>query len=261
MRARGRGEIFQRGVRERALPFGQPDFYYHLAGVQAVEENYAAALKSARRAAAMAADDPRILARLAWVQYQSGDLDAATNGYELIVRRFDDDRTSPDIRDSVKEARLVLSGLSADTEDMPAAEEWLEQVLDEFPDDLGVMNDLGFLWADQDKQLRRAYAMIRHAVDAEPENAAYLDSLGWVLHRLGRHEEAVEQLLRSLDLREQPSGTVLDHLGDAYLATEDIESARDAWRKAIEAFDPQQEADKIQSVAEKLERHPTTSSN
>ncbi|MDA7978681.1 MAG: tetratricopeptide repeat protein [Pirellulales bacterium] len=245
------GQVFQRGIRERVLPFGQPDFYYLLAGVQTVEEDYEAALKSARRAAAMAADDPRILARLAWVQYQSGDLEAATAGYELIVRRFGDDRT-PNIRDSVKQARLVLSGLAEDRENLPAAEEWLEQILDEFPDDEGAMNDLGYLWANQNKHLLRAYSMIRRAVDADPENATYLDSLGWVLHRLGKHQEAVKHLLRSLDLREQPSGTVLDHLGDAYLAAEDVDAARAAWQKAIQAFDPQREADKIQLVEEKL---------
>ena len=60
-------------------------------------------------------------------------------------------------------------------------------MLDEFPDDAGAMNDLGYLWADQDKNLQRARRMIRKAVDAEPDNAAYRDSLGWVLFRLGRY--------------------------------------------------------------------------
>lgn len=244
--------VFQRGVRERALPFGQPDFYYHLAGAQAMLEDYPAALNSARRAAAMAASNPRILARIAWVQYRSGDEAAAADSYQLIVRRFDDERSKPDVRDAVRQARLVLSALAVDRDDLPQAEEWLEQILDEFPDDEGALNDLGYLWADQNKHLRRAHEMIRKAIAVEPENAAYLDSLGWVLHRLGQHEEAIAHLRKSLELREEPDGDVLDHLGDAYLAAEKLESAREAWQNAIQAFDPKQEADKIQAVAAKL---------
>ena len=57
--------------------------------------------------------------------------------------------------------------------------------------------------------------MIKTAVAAEPENRAYLDSLGWIDYRLGRYAEAVVQLEKAID-EKQPDGTILDHLGDAY---------------------------------------------
>ncbi len=98
---------------------------------------------------------------------------------------------------------------------MDEAEEWLQQVLDEYPDDVGANNDLGFLWADENKHLDRALKMIAAAVAAEPENRAYRDSLGWVFYRLGRFPEAVAELEKAVD-EKQPDGTVLDHLGDAY---------------------------------------------
>ncbi len=248
-------EVYGRGIRERALPFGQPEFYYHQASALAMLEDYPQAVNAARRAAAMAADSPRILARLAWVQYQAGNVDEAVSGYELIVRRFDEERSSTEIREVVRQARMVLSALSVDRGEMAAGEEWLEQVLDEFPDDIGAMNDLGYLWADQDKNLNRAHEMISRAVEAEPENAAYLDSLGWVLHRLGRHEESIARLKQSVELREQADGVALDHLGDAYFAAKNIAAAKEAWQDAIQAFDPVREADKIQEVAAKLSRH------
>lgn len=251
-------EVFRRGIRENALPFGQPDFYYHLAGVLTELGEYPQAISAGRRAAAMAADNPRILARLAWAQYRAGNEPAATEGYERIIRKFDSDYKSDDIRESVRQARLVLSSLEADRGDYPAAEEWLEQILDEFPDDEGAMNDLGYLWADQNKRLHRAHAMIRKAVEQEPENASYLDSLGWVLHRLGKDAEALTYLQKSVELRPEPDGVVLDHLGDAYLAVENIASARAAWQKAIDAFDQEREADKIQRVQAKLAQHSAT---
>ena len=53
------------------------------------------------------------------------------------------------------------------------------------------MNDLGYLWADENQHLQRAYRMIQKAVEGDPDNAAYRDSLGWVLYRLGRIDEEV----------------------------------------------------------------------
>ena len=58
------------------------------------------------------------------------------------------------------------------------------------------MNNLGYLWADENKRLGRAEKMIREAVAAEPDNAAYRDSLGWVLFRLGKYPQAVAELKR-----------------------------------------------------------------
>ena len=50
---------------------------------------------------------------------------------------------------------------------------------------------------------------------AEPENAAYRDSLGWALFKLGRYDEAVVELEKAASVLTQPDGVVLDHLGDA----------------------------------------------
>ncbi len=76
------------------------------------------------------------------------------------------------------------------------------------------MNDLGYLWADENRHLSRAMKMIRKAVEAEPDNGAYRDSLGWVLYRLGRYEEAIAELEKAAE--RQPDGVIFDHLGDAY---------------------------------------------
>ena len=151
----------------------------------------------------------------------------------------------------MRDARLALSNLAIFRDDMAQAEEWLEQVLDEFPDDVGALNDLGYLWADQGKHLERAERMIRKAVNAEPNNKAYRDSLGWVLFRLNRYPEAITELEEAAKT-EQPDGVVLDHLGDAYQKANQHQKAVDAWQKSVKALQDAKEMDKAAIVQQKL---------
>ena len=135
---------------------------------------------------------------------------------------------------------------------MPQGVEWLEEVLDEFPDDPGANNDLGFLWADENQHLQRAQRMIQLAVAAEPENYAYQDSLGWVLFRLGRSTEALAALQKAADVKD-PDGEVLDHLGQVYAKMGQTAEAKAAWNRAVEAFKKAGEQEKMKAIENKLE--------
>ena len=108
-------------------------------------------------------------------------------------------------------------------------------MLDEYPEDAAALNELGYLWADQGVHLDRALEMIRKAVAAEPDNAAYRDSLGWVLYRLGRGEEAVAELQKAAAGKD-PDGEILDHLGDALAKIGRADKADEAWRRTAAAF-------------------------
>ncbi|MCX7869012.1 MAG: tetratricopeptide repeat protein, partial [Terrimicrobiaceae bacterium] len=98
-------------------------------------------------------------------------------------------------------------------------------------------NYLGYMWADQNTNLEEAEKLIRQALEAEPENGAYLDSLGWVLYRKGRFEEALALLLQAAEKIEAPDPVVYDHIGDASQALGKKEEALLYWRKAL-ALDP-----------------------
>jgi tetratricopeptide (TPR) repeat protein len=152
----------------------------------------------------------------------------------------------------MRDARLVLSNICVQENNMEEAEEWLEQVLDEFPEDIGALNDLGYLWADQNKHLQRALDMVRRAVEGEPDNAAYRDSLGWVLYRLGRYPEAVQELEKAA-AGDDPDGVILDHLGDAYVKANRRPDAVAAWRRAVAAFAKEDEQAKRQATQQKIE--------
>ena len=111
--------------------------------------------------------------------------------------------------------------------------EYLEKALELKPDFDEALNHLGYLWADKGTNLARARAMIEQAVRAEPENPAYLDSLGWVLFKLGRHVEALEWLTKARARLTEPDATVLDHLGDAAAACRRWDLAREAWEASL----------------------------
>ncbi len=95
-------------------------------------------------------------------------------------------------------------------------------------------NYLGYMWAEQGTNLVKAREMIQKAVNLEPKSAAYLDSLGWVLFKLGELQPALENTLKSLQFSPEPDATILDHLADIYLALKQPEKARDAWKKSLQ---------------------------
>ena len=136
---------------------------------------------------------------------------------------------------------------------MGQAEELLEQVLDEYPEHAGALNDLGYLWVDQNKNLDRAVRMIQQAIEVDPDNEAYRDSLGWAYFQLGRYPEAVEELTRAVAAGgDDPDGVILDHLGDAYEKVNQVESACHSWRRALTTFERDKDADKAAATREKL---------
>ncbi len=91
-----------------------------------------------------------------------------------------------------------------------------------------VLNYLGYMLADKGTRLPEALKMIRKAVELEPMNGAYLDSLGWAYFKLGQYELAEENLRQAVE-RDQTDPTVHDHLGDLYEKTGRIRLAAAQW--------------------------------
>jgi Flp pilus assembly protein TadD len=94
------------------------------------------------------------------------------------------------------------------------------------------MNYLGYMWADRGEHLSRALELIRKAVDLEPSNGAYLDSLGWVYFRLNKLDKA-EENLRAASTLNPDDATVEEHLGDLWEKKGDLAKARESWKRAL----------------------------
>ena len=110
-------------------------------------------------------------------------------------------------------------------------------------------NYLGYMWADHNMNLEEAETMIRRALQSEPSNASYLDSLGWVEFRKGQFDRALDDLLRAAKTAEREDPVVFEHIGDTYLKLNRTREALEAWQKAL-SLDPKNKnlADKIQAT-------------
>ncbi|MDE2850042.1 MAG: tetratricopeptide repeat protein [Acidobacteriota bacterium] len=115
------------------------------------------------------------------------------------------------------------------------------------PENSHAMNYLGYMWADNGENLEQALELIRRAVDLDPNNGAFVDSLGWALFRLGEFEQARRHLERANQLVPRDS-TILEHLGDVYVALGDPQRAREAYEQALAINDEEN----VESVRRKL---------
>jgi tetratricopeptide (TPR) repeat protein len=167
---------------------------------------------------------------LGYVLTQFGRNEDAIALYKELLDRY------PNNREIVRLARSGLSVAYVNMNEYAKGEAELEILLQLDPDEAGVNNDLGYLYADQGKNLEKAEAMIRKAVQEEPDRAAYLDSLGWVLFKRGRIKEAVEPLEKAVqNLTDGGDATIYEHLGDVYFQLQEIPKARAAWEQAEKA--------------------------
>jgi tetratricopeptide (TPR) repeat protein len=259
-------QVFRRALDEKLVAEHEAEFHYHLAGALEMAGETDAALAAAQRAVELAEPKAtelgdtyyRMVARPPWVLYHGKRNEVAEAEYRKLVERFDARYGDDALRDTMREARLMLSNLAVIRADLPEAERWLEEILDEFPEDVSAQNDLGYLWVDQGKHLLRGLGMIEKAVAAEPTNAAYLDSHGWALHRLGRHDEALRAMEKAVALQPEADGVMLDHLGDCHQAAGQLEQARAAWERAAAAFEKSGDTAKLPAVREKLATPPSS---
>ncbi len=100
------------------------------------------------------------------------------------------------------------------------------------PDEPLILNYLGYSWVDQGVNLEKALAMIERAVEQRPKDGYIIDSLGWVLFRLGQFEEATAWLEKAAELHPEDP-TINDHLGDAYWRIGRTLEANFQWRHAV----------------------------
>ena len=106
----------------------------------------------------------------------------------------------------------------------------LRQILEREPDNVQALNALGFTLADRTDRYVEAHGLIERALKASPEDFYILDSMGWVLFKLGKPAEALPYLERAYRLRKDPE--VAAHLGEVLWALGRKEEARAHWDEA-----------------------------
>jgi tetratricopeptide (TPR) repeat protein len=159
-------------------------------------------------------------------------------------------------------AHQQLSIIYVNRGDYGKGEAELELLLERNPEDAGPNNDLGYLYAEQGKNLEKAEIMIRKALQEDPDNKAYLDSLGWVLFKRGKAKEALVAMQKAADRMKteieqegaSADATIFEHLGDVYFQLQELEKAAESWRDAMKAAAEARPPDKrLPEIRKKLE--------
>lgn len=212
-----------------------------------------------------------------WVQQEAGKYDEAITTYEDVIEKVKADKRlpAPTRTALTRQSRYILSSLYVDNKNVDKAAEQLQTLMKDNPEVATFYNDLGFIWADHDKNLDESEKLIRKALDleaaqlkkaaeagqitaeeAKKQSAAYLDSLGWVLYKKKKYDEAVKYLREAVKDEEDGNHIeIWDHLADALVASGQKKEAVEIWEKALKLDDvSKRDVERRKKVKEKLKK-------
>lgn len=160
------------------------------------------------------------------------DAEEALNKADALTSKVDDKQYDYFLRGSYYERQKKYE----------PAEEMFRKVLATDPRNAMALNYLGYMLADRGVRLDEALNDIKKAVQEEPQNGAYLDSLGWAYFKTGNYEMAEENLRKAMDhIGTDP--TVHDHMGEVYAKTGRLKLAAAQWERALEEWNRSLPAD------------------
>ena len=162
------------------------------------------------------------------VYLQQKKLKEAESIYKLIA----------DIAPEDSQAHFFLASIYYELKNNSATEKELKVALKLKPDDHEVLNFLGYFYLEQDKNIDQAGVIIKKALSGDPENGAYIDSLGWFYFKKRKFKEALVELEKAAALLSDP--VIYDHLGDVFLKLGNRDNAKLNWDKSLK-LDPGQE--------------------
>ena len=192
--------------------------------------------------------DRDITLQIAQVYLQAGQYELAE---QWIFKVLD---SSQDSRDN-EYALFMLGSIYERQKKYELAEEKFKQVLAVNPFNAGAANYLGYMLADRGIRLQESVRYIQKALQMEPNNGAFLDSLGWAYFKLHNFDLA-EVNLEAAAKRITRDPTIHDHLGHLYYQTGRKQQARDSWERALEEWPVPQgndfDAQRAQKIRERL---------
>jgi Flp pilus assembly protein TadD len=147
-------------------------------------------------------------------------------GLEYLIRA---EELSPGDRDVLLELARSLQELGR----VPEALDRVKKLYNADTEDPVLNNYYGYLLALTGDRLNFAEQLLNHALEHDPENGYYLDSLGWIKYKKGEYRRALEILTDAARaVNDDPK--IWEHIGDTYVKLEDLDEARRAYRKSIE---------------------------
>ena len=180
---------------------------------------------------------------LAQLRAQTEDSDQRTDAYLLEAELLaEEDRVAAGavydeaIKQNGHDLRLLYARaiFRIGADDVAGLEADLRQILALDPDNPQALNALGYTLADRTDRHQEALGYIQRAIAAQPNDGAFVDSMGWVQYRLGNLNDALKYLRRAYELVQD--GDVAAHLAEVLWMSDQREEARALWREALERW-------------------------
>lgn len=140
------------------------------------------------------------------------------------------------------EVHFYLGVVYSELKNNVLLEKELKKAISLNPDYAEALNFLGYVYVENNKNLHEAEGLIRRALKAEPDNGAYIDSLGWFYYKKGRIKEARETLEKAVSFISDP--VIFDHLGDVFFKMKDFDNARVNWQESLRLDAKQENVEK-----------------
>ena len=140
--------------------------------------------------------------------------------------------------------------------DFDSAEKLYLTWLKDHPQEALILNNLAYSYAMYNVKLDEAFKMSAAALRADPENAAYLDTMAWILYRQKKYSDAalyIEEALAASsksEMENMENMEILEHAGDIYVALGNKEKAKQYWTRAIDALKKLALETKVKNEAE-----------
>ena len=151
--------------------------------------------------------------------------------------------------------RLLRASFAEKARKPDLVKDSVQPLIDKDGKDYEALNFLGYTLADMNKDLDFSEKCIRKALEGEPDNAAFLDSMAWVLYRKGKASEAKHWIEKAIAVSgEKAVGVLYDHAGDIYAALGDGETALKNWSLAIEAPSEELDVSRVKAKIKAAER-------
>lgn len=149
---------------------------------------------------------------------------AYSDAYDLLGKSLE---TVPNSVDLLYDQAMIAEKLDR----VDVLERNLRKVIEIQPDHAHAYNALGYTFADRNQRLPEAHKLIEKALELAPQDGYIIDSLGWVLFRMGRTRDAIVQLRRAFELR--PEGEVGAHLGEVLWVDGQRDEAIKIWSQVL----------------------------
>ena len=198
--------------------------------VNVMDENYPKAIEAAKKALEYNPENMDLYRYIAPLYYQMKEYDKAIATYDDALAMVD----------SVKDNELysdLLGGrgdVLVEMGDTIAAYQLYDDALRICPGNTGVMNNYAYFLSLSDKNLDKAESMAAKAVNANPNNATFIDTYAWVYFKKKNYDMALFYIKSAISNADEPSSDILEHYGDILYMTGDKDEAVKQWEKALE---------------------------